>query len=117
MVVAIAITISNPTDIDNSIARAELIVTYHKQEGESIRLSVASTTSSAAKISGAGDFLDPPVAVPSHQTVAGVLLFEPSDIILDNGAIDDYSLAIMDSHGESITMTVLIIRETFTQQE
>jgi|SRR5450756_888157 len=117
IVVAIAITISNPTDIDNSIARAELVVTYHKQEGQSVRLNVTSTTTASAQISGVRKSLDPPAAVPSHQSIAGLLLFEPPAIILGNSVIDDYSLTIMDSHEEFVTMAGLTIRETFTSQE
>lgn len=117
VVVAIAITISNPTDIDNSIARAELIIAYRKHEDKSARLSVASTTAASAQISGEGNFLDPPTSVPSHQTIAGLLLFEPLEVILDNSVIDDYSLTIIDSHGESIIVENLTIRETFMQPE
>ena len=55
-VIAISITLSNPTDIDNSIARAELGVTYHRKGGQPVRMSSPSLP--AARLGRVLDILD-----------------------------------------------------------
>lgn len=116
-VIATSLTVSNPTDIDNSIVRAELVITYHKQEGQQIKMIIASTATVPDLISGVTNLLNTPAPVPSHQSTAGVLLFEPPAAILRNSVIDSYSLNILDSHETIATMADLTVREVFTAQE
>jgi hypothetical protein len=113
-VIAVSITVTNPTDIDNSIARAELSITYHRKEGQAIRMSIPPTRGDPERTYHVSNLLSPPVSIPSHQSVAGLLIFElPAIILADSNIVDEYTLSVEDSHEKTVTLDNLTVRESF----
>ena len=111
--VAISVTIANPTDIDNSVARAELAVSYHRSDGRTTVINIPAATDSAELLPGVSDIFCHTINVPSHQVVAGWFVFELPKMILHDCTIDSYSLSVEDSHQRSTALPNLLVRESF----
>jgi hypothetical protein len=111
--IAISVTVSNPSDIDNSVKRAELCVAYHRQDEKSIVMKIPSTSTAPHSLADVSGVLDPPVSLLSHQSVAGLLIFEPPAMILRGSVIDEYSLHITDSHEMTVSLANITVRESF----
>jgi hypothetical protein len=113
-VIVISITLTNPTDVDNSIIRAELGVSYHRMGGQSIKMKIASLPATSTALTTIADTLNAPITVPSHQSIAGLLVFEPPSMILKESVVDEYSLILSDSHDKALTRPDITVRESFS---
>jgi hypothetical protein len=103
------ISVKNPSDINNSIAKAELQVTF-VTTGE-----IRSTCRIPHKSDLAKHIDDPVLVLPSridaHQTVRGWLLFTLPASVICNRTIDRHKIILEDSHGVSIEMEPINLRE------
>jgi hypothetical protein len=108
------VSVSNPTDIDNSIARAELQITYlldadvkavcRIQHNPALRENIADDPVQATVFSL-------PVRIDAHQTVSGWFLFGLDNDVIHNGTIDAHSLILEDTHGVSTDTDPIMVRE------
>jgi hypothetical protein len=107
---AFSLSISNPSDIDNSIALVELQIDYVIRDG--ILMSLKLPAGRAAEF-GAGNLslLVPPLRVDAHQTIAGWLVFELKEALIGNSRIDNYTVLLQDSHGATTRLEQAVIRE------
>lgn len=111
LAVMVSLTIANPTDIDNSVVRAELEVAYHKHVNQTICAKIlAGHNNSAAEQPVNGEFKTP-FPVPSHQSVAGALIFHGPKMITNSYTIDRYALQLEDSHSRIFVLKNISIRE------
>lgn len=115
--IAISITVANPTDIDNSVTRAELGVTYHRLDGRPITARLSPSADSDTRTLAMQRTLDIPASISSHQSMAGWLRFELPDMLVVDCVIDNYSLLLEDSHQRSTTIDSLFVREGLSPQE
>jgi len=109
------VSVSNPTDIDNSVARAELKITYlmendvsascRIQHNPALKDSVGSDTASSASV------LVLPLRVDAHQTVSGWFIFALDNNVIGNGTVDGHSLILEDTHGVSTETDPIMVRE------
>jgi hypothetical protein len=114
------VSVSNPTDINNSISQAELQVTYvldgditavcripHKPE---IAERVNTTEASGAAV------FSLPARIDAHQTVAGWLLFAVDNELISGRTIDSHKIILEDSHGVSAQTEPIVVRD-WTNEE
>jgi hypothetical protein len=109
------VSVSNPTDINNSVIRAELQITYvmendvtavcRIQHNSALGGDVGSDTTSAASV------LSLPLRIDAHQTVSGWFLFALDNDVIREGTIDAHSLILEDTHGVSTETEPIMVRE------
>lgn len=110
------VSVSNPTDINNSIARAELQITYLlENDVEAVcRLqhnpALGGSTSSGDAVPSATVF-SLPLRIDAHQTVSGWLFFALDNDLIGKGTIDSHRLILEDTHGVSTDMAEIMVRE------
>lgn len=112
--VAISITVANPSDIDNSIAQAELVVEYSKGSNRTTTIRIPPDNHTSAFSLGSDSLLCIPKSIPSHQTIAGWLVFSIPDWVRQTYDIDSYSLSIYDSHQKITTLSNLLVLESYS---
>lgn len=116
-VYAFAISLSNPSDADNSVAKLELQLSYSRASGTDLAIKLHHDSSLAPNF-----LLDETVVFPvpgrigAHQTVAGWALFRLDDAVLADADIDAYEVLILDTHGLVSALEPIIIRE-FADEE
>jgi len=111
---AVSVTLANRSDIDNSIARAELVVEYHRDDNRITTLRIPPTEDISGLPLKSENLLDIPRAIPSHQTVVGWLVFSIPKWILQDTVIDSYALSIYDSYEKTATLSNLMFRQSFS---
>jgi hypothetical protein len=110
---AISITVTNPSDIDNSIARIELLIKYRRDKDRGTVIKIPPSDHVTGLPLKSENLLQIPRGISSHQIVAGWLAFIVPEWITHGSLIDSYSLSIYDSHGEIATLTDLTLRQSF----
>ncbi len=109
---AFSISVSNPSDVDNSIALAELQIDYTLLSSVCMAVKIPLAGNLAAQFGRPGlTVLVPPVRIDAHQTVAGWVIFELKNSLVGESRIDSYTLLIRDSHGTTVKLEHAIIRE------
>jgi hypothetical protein len=108
------VSVSNPTDIDNSIVRAELQVTYLLEgDAKAVCRIQHNPTLREDTVDNA---LPPnvfalPARIDAHQTVSGWLLFSLDNDVFRKATIDAHSLILEDTHGVSTNTDSIMVRE------
>ncbi|MGA2183160.1 MAG: hypothetical protein ABSH47_09035 [Bryobacteraceae bacterium] len=108
------VSVSNPTDINNAVARAELRVTYLMENDVT---AVCRIQHNAALGNNVGNDATPasllslPMRIDAHQTVSGWLLFALDNDVIRNGTIDAHSLILEDTHGVPTETDPIMVRE------
>jgi hypothetical protein len=109
------VSVSNPTDINNSVAQAELQVTYVLDKDIKgicriphtpalAELSPDATTHSA-------NVFSVPVRIDAHQTVAGWLVFSVSNNVIAGRTVDAHRIIVEDSHGAFTQTEPVVVKE------
>jgi len=111
-VLAFSMSVSNPSDADNSIALVELQVDYTTPSDVRMAVKIPLAGNLAAQFGSTGlTILVPPVRIDAHQTLAGWVMFEVNNSLLGESRVDSYSLLITDSHGATAKIEHAIVRE------
>lgn len=58
-----------------------------------------------------------PTRIDAHQTLSGWCFFQVDDAILDGGRVERSLIALVDSHGNDITVEPVLIREYGNETE
>jgi hypothetical protein len=111
-VYAFVLSISNPSDTNNSVAEFGLQINYVTKQGLRASVVVAASPSLPDEWrTDASALLQAPLKVDAHQTVAGWLPFRVSYDLLGDGSIEDYALVATDTHGNRAAKETVIVRE------
>lgn len=109
------VSVSNPTDINNSVVRVELQITYTMKDDVSAVLRIQHNAALGAIESTVSE---PTASVPSlplrieaHQTVSGWLLFSLDNDAIRSGTVDAHILILEDTHGLSTKTDPIMVRE------
>jgi len=108
------VSVSNPTDINNSIARAELQIMYFLENDVNAvcRVQHDPTLGDSAGSDGApATVFALPVHIDAHQTASGWFLFALDDDVIRAGTVDSHSLILEDTHGVSTKTNPIMVRE------
>jgi hypothetical protein len=114
------LSVSNPTDINNSIARAELQITYLLENDVKAicriqhNCTLAESAESGAK---SARVFSLPLRIDAHQTVSGWLLFALDNDVIRKGTIDAHRLILEDTHGVPMNTDPIMVREWTHESE
>ncbi len=112
---AVLVSVTNPTDTNNSVARAELQITYLLENDVEAVCRLQHNRALAENASDnalqAATVLSLPVCVDAHQTVSGWLLFSLENGVIGTGSTDDQKLILEDTHGVETRTGQIIVRE------
>jgi hypothetical protein len=111
------VSVSNPTDINNSVALAELQVTYVLDGNIKAvcRIPHRPEIAEGAEAKGATVF-SLPARIDAHQTVAGWFLFAVDHELIGGRTIDSHKIILEDSHGVSAQTEPIVVRD-WTNEE
>ena len=99
----IRLSISNVSDSDNAVTRAELRLKYRLREGADITVRLQQLNSD--------DQLQLPMRVAAHDAVAGWCRFLVMPEILRGNSIESYNIELTDAHDEMVSVAPLIMSE------
>jgi|HubBroStandDraft_6_1064221.scaffolds.fasta_scaffold128850_2 hypothetical protein len=106
------VSVSNLSDADDSIAKIELQINYTTSNGMCMALRIPSDAKLVRELGfKESSVLIPPVRIDSHQTVAGWVLFELKEALLEDRKLETYVLLFQDTHGAVSKLEQAIIRE------
>jgi hypothetical protein len=107
------VSVSNPTDINNSVARAELQITYMMENDESAICRIQHDAALGEKVgdSTPASVLALPLRIDAHQTVSGWLLFALDNDAIRKRTIDAHRLILEDTHGVSTETEPIMVRD------
>jgi len=107
------ISVSNPTDINNSVARAELQVGCVFEHGVEALLRIQHAPQFGR------DFVNEdtestvfqlPLRIDAHQTLSGWFIFSLENSAIGTGTIDTHTLILEDTHGTVTTSDSIMVR-------
>jgi hypothetical protein len=107
------VSVSNPTDINNSVPRAELQVTYLVGDVRAVcRVQHNPELADSAVQSGKPPTVFTlPARIDAHQTTTGWLLFALDNDLIQKGTIDAHSLLLEDTHGVITSTGPIMVKE------
>jgi len=109
---SLLVQVRNPSDSNNAIASAELIVRYLTKDRLLMTLKLPlNRDDKAGFVRGQDETLSLPVKVPAHEVVSGWLHFKASVNLLSGMTIDGYELEITDTHDAKTTITPNLMQE------
>lgn len=108
------VSVSNPTDINNSIARAELQITLLLRDGAKTFLRINHNPEVAQSMenskAGAAHVFSLPARIDAHQTLSGWLLFVLENEMIGEATVDAHRLILEDSHGLSTDTDSIMVK-------
>jgi hypothetical protein len=109
------VSVSNPTDINNSVAKAELQVTYVLEGDINAVCRIPHNpdlgeTENGPQTRGATVF-SLPARIDAHQTLSGWLLFALDSVLIGGKTIDSHRIILEDSHGIRAETEPMIITD------
>ncbi|MDX0647480.1 hypothetical protein GOD00_23240 [Sinorhizobium medicae] len=109
---SLLVQIRNPSDSNNAVANAELVVRYLTKERVLMTLKLpANREGTGSFVRGQGDVLSLPVKVPAHEVVSGWLHFVAPVELVSGMTIDGYELEITDTHEAKTTIAPNLMQE------
>ncbi|MBV8833154.1 MAG: hypothetical protein JO108_28485 [Acidobacteriaceae bacterium] len=109
------VSVSNPSDINNSVAQAELQVTYLLDREIKAVWRVPHTPSLGENVAEANGRLanvfSLPARIEGHQTAAGWLVFSLDNNVIAGKTIDAHRIILEDSHGASTKTEPILVRD------
>jgi hypothetical protein len=97
--IEVSMSLSNPSDSNNSVARADLVVT-HIVGGETLTRTIFSSAPAArADVQSEAKLLSPPIAIHAHGTIAGRLNFRLPHALIDRFKVREYEVQLTDAQG------------------
>jgi len=115
------VSVSNPTDINNSVARAELQITCLLRDGAETFLRIQHNTEVAEGLENqkndAAHVFSLPARIDAHQTLSGWLLFVLDSDTIGDGTVDGHRLILEDTHGLSTETDPITVRAWTNEDE
>jgi hypothetical protein len=108
---AFLLSVSNPTDTNNSVAAVDLAISYRQGPGEvALKLSVNAEAKQHFAASSATPLVIP-VTIDAHKTVAGWCFFWLGGAALRDHTIESHQIVIVDTHGVEALLRPIVIPE------
>ena len=115
------VSVSNPTDINNSIARVELQITVLLRDGSKTFLRINHNPEVAQSMEkskdGAAHVFLLPVRIDAHQTLSGWLLFVLENEMIGEATVDGHRLIVEDTHGLSTDTDSIMVKAWTDESE
>ncbi len=115
---AFSISLTNRSDIDNSIANIDLLIVYYRPNRPMASLILPHNAELCTALRIKPDsMLAKSQKVAARQTISGWILFEFDQSIMDDAIIDSYEIRITDSTGHQSRLHPIIVREQVNEEE
>ncbi len=109
---SIHVMIRNPSDINNAVANAELVVEYLTEKRILMTVKLQSVREMPDEfVRGQGDSIKIPARIGSHEAISGWLHFFAPNELLKGLAIESYSLVLTDTHDEKTAISPNLMQE------
>ena len=112
---AFLISLTNPSDINNSVAQAELQLTYVLDNNIKavcrIPHSPALAETTSDENGSPANVFSMHTRIDAHQTLVGWLLFSLDEKVIVGRTIDAHRIIVDDSHGTSTETEPILVRE------
>jgi hypothetical protein len=109
------VSVTNPTDINNSIAQAELQLTYVLDKDIKAVCRISHNPALAEITDNANgrpaNVFSMPARIDAHQTVAGWFVFSLGNEVIAGRTIDAHRIILEDSHGASTETEPVLVRD------
>jgi hypothetical protein len=112
---AFSVSLSNPSDTNNSIAQIELALSYTTPTGVFMTMKLPVSVLGSATV-GDVKLLEPPLKIDAHQSVSGWVFFEIKNELIKGCRLDTYILQFQDSHGHINSLEQAIVRELISEK-
>ena len=115
---AFMLSVSNPSDSNNSIAQIDLRIEYRTPSNFLAAVDI-SADSHSTEMFGEDNCsrLETPIRVDAHDTVAGWVFFRAKTALLEDCSIDTYVIVVTDSHGERVPIKTALVQELVYEAE
>jgi hypothetical protein len=112
-VYAFLLSISNPSDSNNALAKAELHITYETSAQALVTAQIPSSLTRGEAYAELQDFslLSMPTRLDAHQTLTGWIVFRVVEEILSDAIVDGYKIALFDSHQTQTDVEPIMVQE------
>jgi hypothetical protein len=111
-VYAFLVTVTNPTDSNNAIAKADLAITCLTADRTQMTVKIRTNGSSALNfVKGQDAALAVPASISAHNAISGWLRFHVPAALLEGVAIESYRLVFTDPHGEETSVAPILVQE------
>jgi hypothetical protein len=115
---AFLLSVSNPSDSDNSVARLDLRIDYRTPNGHLAAFEVPLEDPNTSPLGGEGrTSLNRPCRVDSHQTTTGWAFFSVKEALLSDCEVEGYSLVATDTQGERASVETSLVTEILDEDE
>lgn len=111
-----AVSIGNPTDIDNAVSRIELCLAHLVSDTKTRVLMRFNHDPAVLSFEptidlGSTTIVQIPLRIDAHQTAAGWLLFSVPTGLLNEASLASYTVVIEDTHGQATVIEPIIIHQ------
>ena len=105
-----SISVTNPSDSDNAIARVELFLRYYLEDETlmTVRLPVEDGIRGDEEVRGR---LSVPARIGAHDTISGWVFFAVKPLVLHGRVVDGYQLALIDTHQSLAKIDISLVGE------
>jgi hypothetical protein len=111
-VFAFQLSVSNPSDINNSVARAELQIEYEIEKGVTTFCRVQHNPDlGKGNTPGSPTVFSIPLRIEAHGTVSGLFLFALDKDVIRAGTVNAHTLLLEDAHGVFTETNSIMVRE------
>lgn len=107
-IIDIVLSLSNPSDSPNTLARAELAITHIVRDYAAAQLLIPALFDDKPSVGAA---LSIPCRIDAHTTVAGRLRFTVPKGLVDPRQVRAYDLQLSDSQGAVVSFEIQLLRE------
>lgn len=101
----IQLSVRNPSDSDNALARVEFRLTYL------VNSDAEMTVRFQPSEGDSGEHLAIPLRIAAHETVAGWCHFHVAAKTISGNTIEKYEVELSDTHGQMISVALFLLSE------
>jgi len=113
-----SLSVSNRSDVDDSVAQIELQLTYKAPSGISIAVKARHDAKLNNVFAGGNTATLPvPLRIDAHQTIAGWVYFGIKEELFSGSAVDKFIIILTDSHDVVSTVEPIIVRELIDETQ
>ena len=113
---AFQLTVRNPSDSNNAISEADLVITYLTEDRIQMTTKVrADVANSSSFVHGENNLLNVPKFISAHDTISGWLHFFVSEVIILGNEITSHEIILCDTHGDTTSVEPIMVQEYFDE--
>lgn len=110
------LSVSNPSDSDNAVARNDLRIEYRTAFNFPATVNIPSVSQGIDIFrEDSHSTLETGVKIEAHHTVVGRVFFRLNKAMLKDCAVDSHIIVVTDTHGEQTSVATSLVQEIFDE--